>query len=156
MQPVFLQCYWEAVGKWLCENPETVHFITIFLSQGSDFQHGSVVPLASHSRSQSLMLMWTNNHMVSYHYTPYRNTGLLHTSTELANVHAECMRHTTLKSVVAHYVKYDRTVLWKTKIHCSGGLGHFTTWQTTETPTALVLYPKVTGVCDRCNDTRKY
>lgn len=27
-------------------------------------------------------------------------------------------KHTTLKSVVAHYVTDDHTVLWKTKIYC--------------------------------------
>lgn len=43
----------------------------------------------------------------------------MHTSTELANVHAEMYEeHTTLKSVVAHYVTDDHTALWKTKIHC--------------------------------------
>lgn len=48
----FLQRYRVAVGdERLRENPEIVFLITIFLSHDSDFQHGSVVPLASHSVS---------------------------------------------------------------------------------------------------------
>lgn len=50
----FLQYYSVVVGgKRLCENPEFVFFflLLLFLSQDdedNDFQHGSVVPLASH------------------------------------------------------------------------------------------------------------
>lgn len=49
-------------------------------------------------------------------------------------------KHTTLKSVVAHYVTDDHTVLWKTKIHFFQRVGDITTWHTTET---LVLQPTV-------------
>lgn len=94
---------------------------------------------------QSLSLKWTNNHMASFHHTSHRNIWLLHTSTELATVHAECMRNTL------HSNQWLLT-MWQMTIQFFGrlkyidleGQGHLTTWHANETPTVLVLHPMVT------------
>lgn len=49
----------------------------------------------------------------------------------------------TPRSAAAHDVTNDRTVLWKTILHCWGESGMSTTWHTTETPTAFLLQPNV-------------
>lgn len=114
-----IQWWWMAVCLSHSDgNPECVLLLLLIIMV---FQSP-----CTHSH-RTLSLRWINNHVApNSHFitAPYRNIRLLHTSTELANVHAGCMGNTTpLKSVVAHFVTDDGTILWKTKTHRLRGPG---------------------------------
>lgn len=129
--------------------PNIVDLITKSLSHKSDifffclwllfvFYHGFVVPSASHSQCVQ-SLLGKSEHITARHT---RYIWLLHTSTELANVHAGCMKENTVFCSLCRQMTVE--FLWKTKIHCSGGvedvrLRGVTTW----TPAVLAWHPKV-------------